>query len=50
MLKNGLIKKFRSVSKYMMPSTGKPIRSKRNQVMKFGQLIKCNVRNIFLQK
>ena len=25
-------------------------RSKNNQTMKFGQLIECNVRNIFLEK
>ena len=25
-------------------------RSKGNQTMKFGQLIKCNMRNIFLEK
>ena len=26
------------------------LRSKENQTMKFGQLIKCNMRNIFLEK
>ena len=25
-------------------------RSKRNQTMKFGQLIECNMRNIFVEK
>ena len=26
------------------------LRSKENQTMKFGQLIECNMRNIFLEK
>ena len=44
----------------MMPQTGKQrmtihmlpniSRSKGNQIMRFGQLIKCNMRNIFLEK
>ena len=44
----------------MAPQTGEQIftthilpnisRSKDNQAIKFGQLMKCNVRNIFLQK
>ena len=48
------------ISKFMRPSTGKLkitkhilsniSRTEDNQSMKFGQLIECNVRNIFLQK
>ena len=50
----------RSISKFMTPSTGKLIitihilssilRSKRNQIIKLGQVIECNIRNIFLEK
>ena len=50
----------RSTSKFMTPSTGKLIitiyilssipRSKRNQIMKLGQVIEYNIRNIFLEK
>ena len=32
---------------HILPNTSK---SKGNHTMKFGQLIKCNIRNIFLEK
>ena len=32
---------------HILPNTS---RSKGNQTMKFGQLIECNIRNIFLEK
>ena len=35
------------ITKYILPNTS---RSKSNQVMKFGQLIEYNMKNIFLQK
>ena len=60
MLKNDLNKKLSLISKFMMSSIGKIIitihilpnisRSKDNQTMKFRQLIKHNMKNIFLEK
>ena len=60
MEENGLIKKLRLIPKYLASSTGKEIipihilfnitRSKDNQKMKFGQLVKYNVRKVFMQK
>ena len=60
MYRNGLIKKIRLVSNFMTSQPGYPTivihilpnisRSKGNQTMKFGQLIECNMRNIFLGK
>ena len=54
MQKNGLIRKSRLSSKYM-PQSGKQIlpnisKSKGSQTMKFGPLIKHNLRNIVLGK
>ena len=37
-------------AKYLVPLLSNISRSKGNQTMKFGQLIECNMRNIFLQK
>ena len=58
--KNGLIRKIRLISKFMMPQPGKHTiaihilpnisRSKCNQTMKLGQLLAYNMRNIFLEK
>ena len=58
--KNGLIKKIRLISKFMMSQPGLQAiaihilpdisQSEGNQIMKFGQLIEYNKRNIFLQK
>ena len=60
MYQNGLIRKMRLISNFMTSQAGKQIvvihilpnisRSKGNQKMKFGQLIECNMRNIFLEK
>ena len=60
MLKNGLIRKLWLISKFLMSHTRQEIitmhilpniaRSKYNQTMKFGQLIKYNMNNIFLKK
>ena len=60
MLKNGLIRKTRFISKFMMSQSGSQTiaihilrnnsRNKCNQTMKFGQLIEYNMRNIFLEK
>ena len=60
MQRNGLIRKLWLVSKFMTPQTGHQIitihilakisRRKENQTMKFGQLIKYNMRNIFPEK
>ena len=60
MLKNGLIRKLRLISKFMSSQTGQQVitihilfnasRSKSNQTMKFGQLIKHKMRNVFLEK
>ena len=60
MYQNGLIKKMRLISNLM---TSQPdyqtvvihifsniSRSKGNQTIKFGHLIECNMRNIFLEK
>ena len=52
MYKSSLIRKIRLISKFM---TSQPIlsnisRSKGNQAMNFGQLIKYNMRNIFVEK
>ena len=57
--KNGLIRKIRLTSKFMTSRPGQPkitipmlpniSRSKSNQKMKLGQLIKYNKRNIFLK-
>ena len=59
-IKNGLIRKIRLTSKFMMSQPGLQTiaihilpnisQSKGNQAMKFGQLIEYNKRNIFLQK
>ena len=58
MRENSWIRKLRLISKFMTPVTGKKIitidispnisRRQGNQSMKFGQLLKCNVTNIFL--
>ena len=60
MLKSSSIRNIRLISNFMMSKPGKQTiaihilpnisRSKDNQTMKFGQLIECNMRNIFLQK
>ena len=60
MYKNDLIMKLRLILKFMMPQAGKQIltihillnisRERRNQAMKFGQLIEYDMRNIFLTK
>ena len=60
MYKNGLIRKIRLISKFMTLQSGKQTiamhilpnisRSKGNQTLKFGQLIECNIGNIFLYK
>ena len=60
MYQNGLIKKTMSISNFttsqlveqtivihILPNI---LRSKGNQTIKFGQLIECNMRNIFLEK
>ena len=54
-----LIRKIRLISKFMTSQPGKQTiaihilsnisRSKSNRTMKFGQLIECNMRNIFLK-
>ena len=58
--KNGLTRKLRLISKFMTSQTGPQraaihilpniLRIKPNRVIKFGQLIKYNVRNVFHQK
>ena len=58
--KNGLIRKIRLTSKFMTSQPGSQTisihilpdisQSKGNQIMKFGQLIEYNKRNIFFQK
>ena len=58
--KKGLIRKLWSISKFMASQTGQEIitmhilpnilRSKGNQIMKFGQLIEYNMTSIFLEK
>ena len=60
MQKNGLIMKIRSATKFMTSQPRKQTiaihilqyisRNKDKQTMKFGQLIECNMRNIFFQK
>ena len=60
MYKIGLIKKIRSISKFMTSQPSQQTitihilpnisRSKDNQKMKFGQLIEYNMRNIFIEK
>ena len=60
MQKNDLIRKIKLISKFMTSQPGKHMtaihkllivsRSKGNQTMKFGQLIKYNMRKIFLEK
>ena len=57
---NGLIRKIRLISNFMTSQPGKQTivihilpnisRSRGNQIMKFDQLIECNIRNIFLEK
>ena len=59
-MKNGLIRKVRLISKFMTSQPGKQIivihrlpnipRSKGNHAMKFGQLAKYNMRNIVFEK
>ena len=60
MHKNSLIRQKTLISKFMTSQRGKETiaidilpnisRSKANQEIKFGQLIECNMRNIFLEK
>ena len=60
MYQNGLIKKISLMYNFMMSQPGEEtivihilpnsLRGKRNQTMKFGQLIEYNIRNIFLEK
>ena len=60
MYRNGLIKRIRLISNFMTSHLGSQAilihilanisRSKGNQAKKFGQLIECNMRNIFLEK
>ena len=60
MYKNGLIQKIRAISKFMTSQSSKQTiaihillnisRSKDNQAMKFGQLIKYKMRNISDEK
>ena len=60
MFQNGLIEKVRLTSNFKTLQPGQQTivihilpnisRSKGNQTMKFGQLIECNMRNIFLEK
>ena len=57
---NGMIKKIRLILNFVTSQPGLQtivihilpniLRSKGNQTMKFGQLIECNMRNIFLEK
>ena len=59
MKKSGLIRKTRLISEYMTSQPGKQTvaihllpnisRSKGNQMMKLGQLIEGNMKNIFLE-
>ena len=60
MYKNGLIRKTSLISKFITSRPGKQTiviqifpnisPSKDKQTMKFGQLIECNMTNIFLEK
>ena len=59
-VKNGLIRKIRLIPKFMtsqpdyqaivMHILSNILKSKSNQIMKLGQLIEYNIRNIFLEK
>ena len=60
MQKNSLMRKLRFISKFLTSQSGQKIitihilpnisSSKANQTMKFGHLVNCKVRNIFLKK
>ena len=60
MKKNDSIRKLRHISKFMTSQTAEQImaiheltkisRSKSNRKIKFGQLIECNMKNVFLEK
>ena len=58
MYQNGLIRRIMLVSNFMTPHLvnncnthiAQYLESKSSQTMKFGQLIKCNMRNIFFEK
>ena len=60
MQKNGLIRKLKLISKFIMSQIGQQVitihillnisRRKGSQAMKLDQLVECNVRNIFFQK
>ena len=60
MYNTGLIRKVRLISKFITSKPGKQAiaihvllnisRNKSNQTMKFGQLIECNMKTIFLEK
>ena len=60
MYQNGLIRKIRLISKFMTSQSGQQTivihilsniqRSEGTQTIKFGQVIECNIRNIFLEK
>ena len=60
MYQNGLIKEIRLISNFVTSQSGQQTlvihilsnisRSKDNQTTKFGQLIECKIRNIFLEK
>ena len=60
MYRNGLFKKIMLISNFMTPQPGQQTfvihifpnisRIKGKGTMKFGQLIECNIRNIFLEK
>ena len=60
MYQNGLIKKIRLISNFMTSQPGEQtfvihilpniLRIKGNQTMKFGQLIECNMKKIFVEK
>ena len=60
MYENDLVKNLMLISKFMIPQAGQQLTvihilsnistSKGNQIIKFGHLTKCNMRNIFLEK
>ena len=60
MYQNSLTKKIKLISNFMMSKLGQQTfvihilpnisRSKGNQTVKFGQVIVCNTKNIFLEK
>ena len=58
MYRNGLVKQIRLTSKFTTSQPGSqtilihtlPNRSRGNQTLKAGQLIECNIGNIFLEK